>query len=228
MKKKLLSILLTLFLVPCALLFTGCGRINYTAVIPTERPYTIEMTRHVKAWKDDGSVDYEYTVNYTVKRSSKVFDGDTEASEYIYVEYSRDYDDDSLDEEETLIYVKSKSFYLDGTTWKKDVSTLWTRWSMVYGQMGKGGTFVDWMTGEINGRDFYNKYKTGETSEYIEYTFNHDNEKFRISNNAYHLLLHYNLEYSKLIIQHNATMTLANPTVNIPYESTLTAELLAS
>ena len=94
--------------------------------------------------------------------------------------------------------------------------------------MGKAGTYVELMTGPINGRDFPKRYKTEETDEYMEYKFKNDDETFRISNNMYHVLLQYSMNTHKgYEVSHNATLDLGTPTFDIPYLGTITAGMLA-
>ena len=151
-----------------------------------------------------------------------------EPKEVIYCSY--DYDDkinDFYDDEGVLIFVAGKSFYLDGNEWKEDVSSLWTKWSMYYGQMGKSGTYVEFMTGPIENRLFPKRLKTAETEEYLEYTFKYDEETFRISNNPYHVLLYYHMDTGELLLNQNATLVFGEPNFVIPYLDTITAEMLS-
>ena len=221
MKKRFLVFLFALLMLPTALLFTACGKMDrYSAVVPSDRPFYSELTYSNKS--KEGKWDFE--VHFKVVRENVHVAG--EDRDVIYVEY--DYNDklkDSYDNSETLIYVASKSFYLDGNEWKADVSSMWTKWSHVYGAMGKSGTYVEYMTGSILGRDFPQNIKT-VTDDYIEYKFKNDEETFKISNNPYHVLLGYHMDSKYETINQDATLVLGNPNFAIAHLDTITAAML--
>lgn len=224
MKKKILSFALVIVMLASCFLFSGCFNSykTYFAVVPSDQPFYSTLTYTMKSQRDN----YDREYNFNVIRKAATVAG--QERDVIYVEYSHDDKlNDYYDANYTLLFVAGKSFYLDGDSWQKDESSLWTKWSTVYGSMSKSGTYVYMMTEPINGRNFYNKYKSAETSEYLEYTFNHDEETFRISNNMYHVLLHYHMKTSVHEINHNATLVLGNSSFVIPHLSTITAEMLA-
>lgn len=221
MKKNIIMMLVAcLAFLPCSFGFTGCRAMDhYRAYIPNDQPYYATLN-----YKCTGET-YDWEQDYKVTQTQATVAGQTR--DVIYIEYY--YDDklnDTYDREYTLIYVASKSFYLDGTAWQPDVSSLWTKWSEVYGSMSKGGTYVDYMVNGVWDRDFPQDIKT-TTDDYIEYKFKNDEETFRLANNEYHYILYYYMKTDKLEINQNATVTLGTPTTTIPYLNTITAEMLA-
>ena len=224
MKKKILSFALATLMLSSCLLFSGClnSYKTYLAVVPTDRPFYSTLNYTTKSERDN----YDREYNFTVIRKSATVAG--EVRDVIYVEYSSENKlNHDYDTEYTLLFVAGKSFYLDENTWQRDVSSLWTKWSEAYGSMSNSETYVYLMTQPINGRNFYDKYKTAETSEYLEYTFNYDEETFRISNNMYHVLLHYHIKTDVFEENHNATLVLEESNFAIPHLTTITAEMLA-
>lgn len=224
MKKKILSFVFAIMIMASCFLLSGClnSYKTYLAVMPTDQHFYSTLNYTMKSERDN----YDREYNFTVIRKTATVAG--QERDVIYVEYSNDDKlNDYYDLNYTLLYVAGKSFYLEGNSWQKDESSLWTRWSTVYGSMSNSGTYVYMMTEPINGRNFYNKYKSAETSEYLEYSFNRDEETFRISNNIYHILLNYHLKTSVHEINHNATLVLGESNFAIPYLSTISAEMLA-
>ena len=112
----------------------------------------------------------------------------------------------------------------DNNQWETD-SSLFSGWSDIYGSYAKPGSFVYEITCDINGRDFPSSSKV-ETAEYLEYDFGRDNEKFRISNNPYHVLLYYSFDYQDTHVRKKGTLKLGKPTEEIPYLSTITSKMI--
>ena len=222
--KKPLMFFAMSFVMSAVFLLSGCFSFydTFLAVVPTDQPFYSTLT--YSARNDNDNYNYEY--NFTVVRKTATVAG--EQKEVIYCAYN--YDDninDYYDSEGILDFVAGKSFYLDGDEWKEDVSSLWTQWSMYYGQMGKSGTYVEFMTGPIENRHFPKRLKTAETADYLEYTFKFDEETFRISNNPYHVLLYYHMNTGELLINQNATLVFGEPNFVIPHLDTITADMLA-
>ena len=214
MKKKFLALLFILFMLPCALLFTGCGNaIRYTSVVPSDRPFYSEMT-HSASNPDD---NYDWTEHINVVRKSVTVAG--QDRDVIYVDYNRTNNLTNAETHYTCLYVQSKAFYLEDNAWQADVS--FSTWEIAYID-----GYVYNMTREINGRDFYKKYETKTTNEYIEYKFKYDDETFRISNNMYHVLLGYSMVHGTFQVNHTATLTLEVSSQVIPHLNTITAEML--
>ena len=222
MKSRFFALFLCLIILPCFML-SGCKLMdNYRAYIPNDQPYYCELN-----YKSKGS-NYDWEYNYKVTQSNTQIAGQNR--DFIYIEYTRDDNyapsNHYYDQAYTLIFVNGKSFYLNGNEWERDVSSLWTRWSEVYGSMSKPGTYVDFMVNGVWDRDFpQNSKKT--TAEYIEYTFKYDEEVFRLSNNEYHYILYYHIKTSQHEITQNATVQFGTPTTTIPYLETITAEMLS-
>jgi len=224
MKKRFLVFLLALLMLPTALLFTGCRKMDhYRAVVPSDQSFYSILDYSSKNLEDP--CKYDFDVHFKVVRKHAVVAG--EEREVIYVEYNyNDNLNDYYDNSETLIYVASKSFYLDGNEWKADVSSMWTKWSHVYGAMGKAGTYVEYMTNRIWDRDFPADSKK-VTDDYIEYKFKYDEETFKISNNEYHVLLGYHMKSRYEETDQTATLVLGESNFAIAHLDTITAAMLA-
>ena len=225
MKKKFLSIAFAVLMLSTCFLMTGCfnQKDTYLAVIPTDQYYTATLS-----YRRQNSTS-DYLENWkVVRKQANICDNNYDA---IYVEYSfADNNDDSHDYSRTLLYIYHQCsglvFSHDGSQWERYSGSFGDKWADIYGSMSKPGSFVYEMTADINGRDFPKRYKTAETEEYIEYTFSRDQEKFRISNDPYHILLYYNFEYQDTHLLKQATIQY-NSTDIIPDLNTITAEKLA-
>ncbi len=219
MKKKFLALLFILFMLPCALLFTGCGngnKIRYMSVVPSDRPFYSEMTYSASNPDDN----YDWTEHINVVRKSATVAG--QDRDVIYVDYNRTNNLTHAETHYTCLYVQSKAFCLEGDAWVADGTGVFSNWKIAYID-----GYVDHMTQPINGRDFYKKYETERTEAYIEYNFKNDNETFRISNNMYHVLLGYSMVHGTFQVNHTATLTLEVSGQVIPHLNTITAEMLA-
>ena len=224
MLKKITALLSCAALLLCLCAFSSCRKMDrYRAYIPNDQPYYAVLN-----YINHGE-NYDWEYNYAVTQT-KAFIAGAER-DVIYIEYSLDdnYEPSNhrYDKNYTLIYVASKSFYLDGSEWKEDISSLWTKWSEVYGSMSKPGTFVDFMVNGVWDRDFPQDIKT-TTDDYIEYKFKYDEEVFRLSNNEYHYIVYYHIKTDKIEITQNATVTFGTPNILIPQLDTITAEMLAT
>ena len=226
MKKRILSFAFALLLLSTCFLMTGCFKSNdnYLAVVPTDQYYKATLSYRSQT----SSSDYLY--NWKVIRKQANICG--ENRDVIYVEYSFvDNNHQLTDWDRTLLYfydgTEGHVFSYDGTSWQTYQGSFGDKWSDIYGSMSKPGSFVYEITSDINGRDFPKKLKTATTSEYIEYTFNHDNEKFRISNNPYHVLLYYNFDYETTHIRKEAGFVYGSPTDVIPNLNTITSDMIA-
>ena len=225
MKKKPIAILiLTLCFIVESLFLYGCKfsfvkKDNYFAVVPTDTYYKATLTTHNE--NSIGNYDKSWKV---LRKPVNVLE---ENCDVIYVEYSlTDNIHENYNTSIILMYIKSTVLKFDGEKWvKNDETSFVTRWSHVYGSYSSAGTFVEEMTGKVNGRDFPVKYKTNTTEDYIEYTFPNDNEVFRISNNIYHLCLYYTFDYNDTHISQNGSIELKNPTDEIPALNTITESL---
>lgn len=227
MKRKLLSILLAFVcVVSCGVTLTGCfGKKmdRYLSVVPTDVEYSATLTHHLET--SNGNYDH----SWTVMRKNVNFCGEDRI--VIYVEYSlADNLDHNNDYEKVLLYTynfntnEGYSLSLNGNHWETDIA-FFDGWSDIYGSYSKPNSFVYEITSDINGRDFPASDKV-ETTEYLEYDFGRDNEVFRISNNPYHLLLHYSFDYKETHVLKEGTFTLGSPTAQIPYLSTITPEMI--
>ena len=212
-------------IVICSIALTGCFKRmdRYLAVVPTDQEYKATLTHHLET--SNGNYDH----SWTVIRKNVNFCGENRM--VIYVEYSSvDNRNHYHDYEKVLLYTynyntsEGYSLTLNGNQWENDTS-LFSGWSDIYGSYSKSGSFVYEITRDINGRDFPSNKKV-ETSEYLEYDFGRDNEVFRISNNPYHLLLHYSFDYQDTHVLKEGTLTLGTPSETIPYLSTITYAMI--
>lgn len=243
MKKKIFSLILSFVcIIACGFGLTGCRQMDrYLAVLPEYYDATLHYTLQMidKYDKNTYTSDYEY--DWVVKRIKDVEIPclDNAKKDLIYVEYTYTNNlNHTYDYERTLLYYYNKNvgdgfvFRLNGTQWESYTGSFGDTWTNIYGSMNKAGSFVYEMTEDINGRDFPQNIKTETTNEYIEYDFKDDEEKFRISNNPYHVLLYYNFYNpgsNGKIGSHTekvATMNPTSPNFTVPYLSTLTAEML--
>ena len=226
MKKKFLSIILSFaMIITCGVFMTACFKKKmdrYLSVIPTDQAYKATLNY---AWGVDNS---SYVESWKVIRKDVTFCGAERT--VIYVEYSHvDNVEHSHDYTRTLLYTYNNNeghvLKLNGTQWETYTGSFGDKWSDIYGSYSKPGSFVYEMTEDINGRDFPSSKKV-ETAEYLEYDFGSDSEKFRISNNPYHVLLYYNFEYGTGFNHKEATLTLGVPSDAIQYLSTITPEMI--
>lgn len=224
MKRKILSFMLSFVCVmTCGIALTGCGKKmdRYLAVVPTDQEYTATLIHHLET--TNGSYDFAWTV----MRKNVYFCGKNRM--VICVDYALvDNRNHDYDYEIALLYTyndntnQGYSFVLTGNQWEADTNH---EWSDVYGSYSKPGSFVYEITSDINGRDFPADKKV-ETAEYLEYDFGRDNEVFRISNNPYHVLLHYSFDYQDTHVLKEGTLTLGATGESIPYLSTITSEMI--
>lgn len=223
MKRKILSFMLAFVcIITCGIALTGCGNMNrYLAVVPTDQEYTATLTHHLET--TNGNYDHAWTV----MRKNVNFCGENRVvicAEYVLVD-NRNHEHDY---EIELLYTYNEhtnqgySFVLTGNQWEADTNQ---EWSNVYGSYSKPGSFVYEITSDINGRNFPADKKV-ETAEYLEYDFGRDNEVFRISNNPYHVLLHYSFDYQDTHVLKEGTLTLGATGESIPYLSTITPEMI--
>lgn len=227
-KNKILSFMLAFVcVVMCSVALTGCGKNmdRYHAVVPTDQEYLATLTHHLET--SIGNYDY----SWTVMRKIENFFGKNRA--VIYVKYkSVDNQNHAHDYDKELLYTYNDNnhtgyafaFNSDNNQWETD-SSLFSGWSNIYGSYSKPGSFVYEITCDINGRNFPSSNKV-ETAEYLEYDFGRDNERFRISNNPYHVLLYYSFDYQDTHVRKNGTLKLGKPNKEIPYLSTITTEMI--
>ena len=208
-------------------LMTGCFNFfndTYFAVVPTDQYYMATLS-----WRSQtNSSDYSY--NWKVIRKQANICG--QDRDVIYVEYSFvDNGHRLTDWDRTLLYFYDGTdghvFSYDGSEWQKYTGSFGDKWGDIYGSMSKPGSFVYEITSDINGRDFPKRVKTATTNEYIEYTFNSYEEKFRISNDPYHVLLYYNFDYETTHIRKEASFVYGSPADVIPDLNTITTDMIA-
>ena len=225
MKKRVFGIVLILVVVIVATVgLTSCiNRMdNYFSVVPTDTDYIATLY-----YRNQNSLG-DYTKNWKVIRKSASIVG--EMRTVIYVEFAyEDLIEHYGDYSRKLLYVNGKVLGVnsEGTAWEPYTGSFGDKWSDIYGSMSAPESFVYEMTQKINGRDFPVKYKK-ETSDYIQYDFERDNEVFRISPDIYHLLLYYTFDYGETHSRHEATFVLGTPSDSIPFTDTITAEMIAN
>lgn len=225
MKKRIFSMILSFaMIITCGICLTACGKKmdRYLSVIPTDQAYKATLNY---TWGVDGS---NYEENWKVLRKDVTF-CETNRT-VIYVEYSYTNDKNhGSDYTRTLLYTYNNNegyvLSLNGNQWVSYTGSFGDKWSDIYGSYSKPGSFVYEMTQDINGRDFPASKKV-ETTEYLEYDFGRDNEKFRITNNPYHVLLYYNFEYGTTFNHKEATLSLGIPTDEIQYLETITPSMI--
>lgn len=223
MKKKILSFMLIFCLLLASPLLTACWKNmdRYLSIVPTDQDYKATLTYHSKL-----GTTSDYTKEWTVLYKSVEIEG--QEKQAIYVDYTyTDHIDDENNFAITLLYINGKVFKLNGTAWQAHTGSFGDKWSDIYGP-SSSGSFCYEFTKDINGRDFPSNLKK-ETSEYLEYNFDKDNETFKISNNMYHVCLYYNMEYEPTDLLHrkNGTLVLGTPSDVIPYTATITLVMLA-
>lgn len=221
MKGKFFSFLLAFVLMFAFVPFlTGCGNNTYLAVVCTDKQYKATMSYNNKA--ENG----EFTKYWTVLRKDVTVCGAEHTA--IYIEYSFvDNDDNSNNYDRTLMCINGNVLSLVGSAWQSYTGSFGDKWSDIYGSMNQPSSFVYELTQPINGRNFPTKYKTATTDEYIEYDFKKYNEKFKISNDMYHICLYYNFEYGQTRNHQEATFVYGAPTDTIPHLDTITPEMIA-
>ncbi|MBO4569835.1 MAG: hypothetical protein J5689_01270 [Clostridia bacterium] len=221
-KKKIFSFMVAIIcLISCAVGLSGCRKMDrYLAVVPTDISYDATLTYHSE------DTNYNYDKEWRVIRKPATICG--AERDIIYVEYSyTDNKNNSDSYEEILMYVNETVLVYKNDHWEKYTSSWgnYWEWEIVYGSMAKGGSFVETLTGKVNGRDFPQDLRN-ETQEYIEYDFGRDNEVFRIANNIYHVLLYYNFEYQNCKTHQEATYTVGVSNYAIPSFSTITTVMI--
>ena len=225
--KKFLLSLAICFVFSSVFLLSGCifrPYVTYLAVVPTDQYYKATLTYRSESPSGD------HTNNWTViRKQANICDQDYDV---IYVEYSFvDNRGELSNWSRTLLYfydgAEGHVFSYNNSQWENYQGSFGDKWGDIYGSMNKPGSFVYELTQDINGRDFPTRFKTETTNEYIEYTFNHDDEKFRISNDPYHILLYYNFEYQTTHIVKEASFVYGSPADIIPNLNTITAEMIA-
>ena len=225
MKKKIfIKILSLIMIITCSICLTACGKKmdRYLSVIPTDQAYKATLNY---TWGVDGS---NYEEKWKVIRKDVTFCG--EVRTVIYIEYSyKNNENHDHDYTRTLLFTYNNDeghvLRLNNNQWEPYTGSFGDKWSDIYGSYSKPGSFVYEMTDCINDRDFPSNKKV-ETEEYLEYDFGKDNEKFRISNNPYHILLYYNFEYGTTFNHKEATFILGVPTDEIQYLSTITPDMI--
>ncbi len=220
--KRFLGIMLVVAIVLTATIgLASCStRMDrYHAVVPTDTDYL--ATLKTINQNSMGNYVYEWKV---MRKSADICD---QQRTVIYVEYTfTDALAHSGDFERTLLYVEGKVLSLSESGWAPYTGSFGDKWSDIYGSYSVSGSFVYEMTQKINGRDFPVKFKK-ETSDFIEYKFDRDNEMFRISKDIYHLLLNYTFDYQDTHLKHEATFVLGTPADSILALDTITPEMLA-
>ena len=219
MKKRIFMIFFAFIL--CSMFcLSGCFfKNNYLSVVSTDRDYKATLTYRSKTSSAD------YIRDWKVLRTKANICG--EQRQVIYIEYSiTNQDNHTYDYELTLMFVQveggGKVFALKDGNWQKHTGSFGDKWSDIYGSYSAPSRFVYELTQDINGRDFPKRFKTAETSEYIEYTFDKYNERFKISNDMYHICLEYNFAYETTLITKQASFVYGTPADTIPNLSTLT------
>ena len=214
MKKRFLVLLLALFVLPCAFIFTGCGKMNrYISCVPDDQAYsaTLHYTAVSSALETDRPYNFEYNIS-VVKKTTTV---DGQEKMVIYLDYTWTDHTDASESHYKLLFVQggNDSYRLNGENWEKEGAL--PNWNDCYVDV-----FVSYMT-YARGFDFPEKYKTKETKDYIEYKFKNDEETFKISNDAYHVLLGYHMKSKWGEYNQTATLTLGESNFAIPYINTL-------
>ena len=224
MKSKVFSIVLSfVMIITCGICMTACGNTDrYLSVIPTDQAYNATLKYE---WGVDGS---SYKEDWKVIRKDVTIC--EEERTVIYVEYSHtDNNNNAHNYTRTLLHIYNNNeghvLSLNGNQWEPYTGAFGDKWSDIYGSYAKPGSFVYEMTQDINGRDFPANKKV-ETEEYLEYDFVRDNEKFKISNNPYHVLLYYNFEYGTTFNKKEATLSLGVPADEIQYLDTITPDMI--
>ena len=226
-KKKIFGFITAVVcLVSCVFGLAGCRKMDtYFAVVPTDIYYDATLNYHLET--SNGNYDKEWRVVRT--KASNICG---EEREVIYVEYSYvDNDNSSHNFDRTLLYYYNQNtqegyvLRLNGDHWESYTGSFGDKWSDIYGSMSKSNSFVELLTGNINGRNFPQDLRK-ETKDYLEYDFGRDNEVFRIANNPYHVLLYYNFDYQQTHEHQEATFSVNNVTTSIPYSGTITNAMI--
>lgn len=195
---------------------------NYISVIPTDVTYKAALNYK---WGVNGS---NYIENWKVIRKDVNFCNKDRT--VIYVDYSYvNNENHDHDYTRTLLYTYNNDtgyvFSLADNKWEAYTGSFGDKWSDIYGSYSKPGSFVYEMTDCINDRDFPAEKKV-ENEEYIEYDFGSYNEKFRITNNPYHVLLYYNFETDESYNHKEATFHIGEVADTIEYISTITPDMI--
>lgn len=220
MKKNYFALaLMMVCLITCSICLSACKQMDrYLSVVPTDQDYKATLSHDLET--DSGHFKQDWKV---VRKSANICGEDRNI---IYVEYTyTNFINDSHNFSKTLMYVSEKVLALEGTSWQNYTGSFGDKWSDIYGSYSNSLSFVYEFTQDINGRDFPKNLRN-ETEDYLEYDFGRDNEKFRISNNIYHVLLYYNFDYENTHVKKQGTLTLGTPADTIPYLSTITNEML--
>lgn len=213
MKKKLMILLLALFVLPCAFMFGGCRKMDtYNfAIMPDEDTYYSANITRTYEYTDGSAENSTYTFN--VRQTSATIDGT--AHNVLYIDYDAVVGT-STHLHYTVLCVygvgENNIFYLDtDNTWKHDDH----RWSSAYRNF-RGFMYED----DVWGRDFPQDSKE-VTDDYIQYTFKYNEETFRLANNPWHYLVYYHMKTDSFEKNHSAVVTFVNSPLAIQYVDTI-------
>jgi len=222
MKRKILALLLTLFVLPFSFLFAGCDK-DYTVYypnVPLDETYCATLDHVLESFKSN-DIEHKDTIHdlYAIAQKYEMVAGESRFVTYVewrsisrfWRSSSETYEDN--DTSITFLHIGNKTFTLENDEWVAESGWIYT-YESIYSNIANSDSFRYKMTSHLflysggGGRNLHDKYKTETTSEYIEYVCP-GNEIFRISNDTYNVTLKYHFYNIGTTLgsreEHNAT-----------------------